>query len=186
MRFVLHYKALAHVADARERLWRRTREVKSWPDIIASAAPRFTVRLSLDGNLLRFQMSWNRWRNGNRLRGNGGTLRHRDLYFHCPHDEAFSQLCNNAKTALILYSVTATCGNCTSIIERSNLSVRMGCHRFTRFTNAFSKEWENRCAAVTVWYTHYNFCRIHKSLRVTPAMEAGIADRVGSVADLLA
>ena len=74
---------------------------------------------------------------------------------------------------------------CTSIIERSNLSVRMGCRRFTRLTNGFSKKWENHWAAVTLWYTYYNFCRIHKSLRVTPAMEAGIAKYVWSIADLL-
>ena len=75
---------------------------------------------------------------------------------------------------------------CTSIIERSNLSLRMGTRRFTRLTNGFSKKWENHCAAVMLWYTYYNFCRIHKSLRVTPAMEAGIAGHVWSIAELLA
>ena len=64
--------------------------------------------------------------------------------------------------------VVPVCGNpdpdriCTSIIERSNLSLRMGCRRFTRLTNAFSRKWENHWAAVTFWYTYYNFCRIHK------------------------
>ncbi|MDQ2841663.1 MAG: hypothetical protein M3Y72_11615 [Acidobacteriota bacterium] len=88
--------------------------------------------------------------------------------------------------------VVPVCGNpdpariCTSIIERSNLSVRMGCRRFTRLTNAFSKKWENHWAAVTLWYTYYNFCRVHRSLRVTPAMEAGIASHVWSVAELIA
>jgi transposase InsO family protein len=62
----------------------------------------------------------------------------------------------------------------------------MGCRRFTRLTNAFGKKWENQWAAVARWYTYYNFCRIHKSLRVTPAMEAGITDRVWDLADLLA
>lgn len=65
---------------------------------------------------------------------------------------------------------------CTSIIERSNLSLRMELRRFTRLTNAFSKKWENHWAAVALWYCWYNFGRIHKSLRVTPAMAAGIAD----------
>jgi IS1 family transposase len=74
---------------------------------------------------------------------------------------------------------------CTSIIERSNLSLRMGVRRFTRLTNGFSKKWENHWAAVTLWYTYYNFCRIHKSLRVTPAMAAGITDHIWSVRDLL-
>jgi len=74
---------------------------------------------------------------------------------------------------------------CTSIIERQNLSVRMGSRRFTRLTNAFSKKWENHWAAVACWFAFYNFCRIHKSLRVTPAMAAGIADHVWSVRELL-
>ena len=88
--------------------------------------------------------------------------------------------------------VVPVCGNpdpkriCTSIIERSNLSLRMGQRRFTRLTNAFSKKWENHWAAVVLWYTYYNFCRIHQALRVTPAMESGIADHQWSIAELLA
>ena len=74
---------------------------------------------------------------------------------------------------------------CTSIVERSNLSLRMGCRRFTRLTNGFSRKWENHWAAVVLWYTFYNFCRVHKTLRVTPAMQAGIADHVWSVRELL-
>jgi IS1 family transposase len=74
---------------------------------------------------------------------------------------------------------------CTSIVERSNLSTRMATRRFTRLTNAFSKKWENDWAAVALWFAFYNFCRVHKSLRVTPAMEAGIADHVRSVRELL-
>jgi IS1 family transposase len=74
---------------------------------------------------------------------------------------------------------------CTSIVERSNLSLRMGLRRFTRLTNAFSKKWENHWAAVILWYTWYNFGRVHKSLRCTPAMEAGISDHVWSVRELL-
>lgn len=74
---------------------------------------------------------------------------------------------------------------CTSIVERSNLSTRMSLRRFTRLTNAFSKRWENHWAAVIVWFTFYNFCRVHKTLRVTPAMEAKITDHVWSVRELL-
>jgi transposase-like protein/IS1 family transposase len=74
---------------------------------------------------------------------------------------------------------------CTSIVERQNLSVRMGTRRFTRLTNAFSKKWENHWAAVACWFAFYNFCRVHKSLRITPAMAAGIADHIWSVRDLL-
>jgi len=74
---------------------------------------------------------------------------------------------------------------CTSIVERSNLSLRMGLRRFTRLTNGFSKKWENHWAAVVLWYTWYNFGRVHKTLRCTPAMEARIADHVWSVRELL-
>lgn len=74
---------------------------------------------------------------------------------------------------------------CTSIVERSNLSTRMSVRRFTRLTNAFSKKWENHWAAVAIWFTFYNFCRVHKTLRCTPAMEAGIADHAWSVRELL-
>lgn len=74
---------------------------------------------------------------------------------------------------------------CTSIVERSNLSLRMGLRRFTRLTNAYSKKWENHWAAVILWYTWYNFGRVHKTLRVTPAMESKITDHVWSVRELL-
>jgi IS1 family transposase len=71
-------------------------------------------------------------------------------------------------------------GICTSHIERANLSIRMGMRRMTRLTNAFSKKWENLEAAYSLWFAYYNFCRRHQTLRVSPAMEAGLADR-GSV-----
>lgn len=74
---------------------------------------------------------------------------------------------------------------CTSIVERSNLSTRMSLRRFTRLTNAFSKKWENHWAAVAVWFAFYNFCRVHKSLRMTPAMAAGISSHIWSVRELL-
>ena len=74
---------------------------------------------------------------------------------------------------------------CTSHVERQNLSLRMGLRRFTRLTNAFSKKFENHCAATMLWFAFYNFCRVHKSLRVTPAMEAGVTDHVWSVRELL-
>jgi IS1 family transposase len=73
----------------------------------------------------------------------------------------------------------------TSYVERSNLSVRMGCRRFTRLTNGFSKKIENHCAAVSLYVAHYNLCRVHESLRSTPAMALGIADRVWAISDLL-
>jgi hypothetical protein len=74
---------------------------------------------------------------------------------------------------------------CTSHIERQNLSVRMGMRRMTRLTNAFSKKWENPQAAYSLWFACYNFCRRHATLRVTPAMEAGITGHQWGVAELL-
>ncbi|MGI9104078.1 MAG: IS1 family transposase [Terriglobales bacterium] len=73
----------------------------------------------------------------------------------------------------------------TSYIERSNLSLRMGVRRFTRLTNAYSKKLANLKAALTLWFAFYNYCRVHTSLRVTPAMQAGLTDHVWSVGELL-
>lgn len=73
----------------------------------------------------------------------------------------------------------------TSHVERQNLTMRMSMRRFTRLTNAFSKKWENHVHAIALYFFHYNFCRIHKSLRVTPAMEANLTDRVWSFDDLI-
>jgi IS1 family transposase len=74
----------------------------------------------------------------------------------------------------------------TSYIERQNLTMRMGMRRFTRLTNAFSKKIENHTAAIALHYMHYNYCRIHQTLRVTPAMEAGISNHVWSIEELIA
>jgi len=73
----------------------------------------------------------------------------------------------------------------TSYVERGNLSVRMGCRRFTRLTNGFSKRLENHAAAVSLYVSHYNMCRVHEALRTTPAVALGIADRVWTLGDLL-
>jgi IS1 family transposase len=73
----------------------------------------------------------------------------------------------------------------TSFVERQNLTMRMQMRRFTRLTNAFSKKLENLKAAVALHFAHYNFVRIHQSLRVTPAMAAGVTDHLWSIRDLL-
>jgi IS1 family transposase len=72
----------------------------------------------------------------------------------------------------------------TSFVERQNLTMRMNMRRFTRLTNAFSKKVENHAHAVALHFMYYNFVRIHKTLRVTPAMQAGITKKLWSVEDL--
>ena len=74
----------------------------------------------------------------------------------------------------------------TSHVERQNLTMRMQMRRFTRLTNAFSKKLANHEAAIALHYMHYNFARIHQSIRVTPAMEAGISDHVWTIAEIVA
>lgn len=74
----------------------------------------------------------------------------------------------------------------TSFAERANLTMRMGIRRFTRLTNAFSKKIENHIHAVSLHFMYYNFGRIHKTLRVTPAMQAGVADHVWSLEEIAA
>jgi IS1 family transposase len=73
----------------------------------------------------------------------------------------------------------------TSYVERQNLTMRMHLRRLTRLTNAFSKKLANLKAAVALHFAYYNFCRVHSSLRVTPAMEAGLSDHVWSIGELL-
>ncbi len=73
----------------------------------------------------------------------------------------------------------------TSYAERQNLTMRMSIRRFTRLTNAFSKKLENHALSVALHYMNYNFCRIHKTLRITPAMAAGVTDRLWSVGDIV-
>ena len=73
----------------------------------------------------------------------------------------------------------------TSFVERQNLTMRMSMRRFTRLTNAFSKKVENLEHAVALHFMHYNFARVHQTLRVTPAMEAGVADHVWSIEEIV-
>lgn len=74
----------------------------------------------------------------------------------------------------------------TSYVERMNLQMRMGMRRFTRLTNAHSKKIQNHVHAISLYFMFYNFARIHQTLRVTPAMQAGIADHVWSIGDIIA
>lgn len=74
---------------------------------------------------------------------------------------------------------------CTSHVERQNLTMRMQMRRLTRLTNGFSKKRENLWAALCLHFAYYNFCRVHQTLRVTPAMEAGITDHVWTISEML-
>ncbi len=101
------------------------------------------------------------------------------------HDRRYSPaICIGAKRATVM-------GNpdpkhiSTSYVERQNLTMRMGMRRFTRLTNAFSKKLANHAAAVALHFMHYNFCRIHQTLRITPAMAAGVAKSPWTVEDLV-
>lgn len=73
----------------------------------------------------------------------------------------------------------------TSFAERQNLNMRMSMRRFTRLTNAFSKKLENHGHAIALYFMHYNFCRVHKTLRVTPAMQAGLSDHIWTLEELV-
>ena len=74
---------------------------------------------------------------------------------------------------------------CTSHVERHNLTIRMCMRRLTRLTNAFLKKWENLWAAYCLHFAYYNFCRVHQTLRVTPAMGAGITGKAWTLRELL-
>ncbi len=75
---------------------------------------------------------------------------------------------------------------CTSIVERQNLTILMQMRRLTRLTNGFSKKWDNLWSAYCLHFAYYNFCRIHKTLRVTPAMDSKLTDHVWELEELLA
>jgi IS1 family transposase len=74
----------------------------------------------------------------------------------------------------------------TSHVERHNLTMRMSMRRFARLTNAFSKKIENHIAGLSLYFMYYNFCRVHQTLRVTPAMEAGVSDHVWTIEEVVA
>jgi hypothetical protein len=73
----------------------------------------------------------------------------------------------------------------TSYVERNNLTMRMSMRRMTRLTNGFSKKMENHAHAVSLNFLYYNFARIHRTLRITPAMAAGISDHVWSIVEIV-
>jgi hypothetical protein len=73
----------------------------------------------------------------------------------------------------------------TSFAERQNLTMRMSMRRFTRLINAFSKKFENHCHALALYFVFYNFCRVHKTLGATPAMAAGLVDKVLKMSDVV-
>ena len=92
--------------------------------------------------------------------------------------------CIGAKKSKVVGNPDLCCVS-TSFVERQNLTMRMSIRRFTRLTNAFSKKIENHAHSVALHYMHYNFVRIHKTLRVTPAMAAGVSDHVWSISEVV-
>jgi IS1 family transposase len=104
---------------------------------------------------------------------------------HTPAERRYSPaICTGAQQQKIVGNPGAAHIS-TSFVERQNLTVRMSIRRFTRLTNAFSKKLDNHKAAVALHYMHYNFARIHQTLRVTPAMEAGVSDHVWSIEEIV-
>jgi hypothetical protein len=73
----------------------------------------------------------------------------------------------------------------TSFVERQNLTLRVQQRRFTRLTNGFSRKFENHVAAIALYVAHYNFCRVHETLRVTPAMQLGVTDHIWTIGVLV-
>jgi hypothetical protein len=73
----------------------------------------------------------------------------------------------------------------TSFVERQNLNIRMGNRRMTRLTNAFSKKAANHAYMMAIYFMHYNFVRIHQTLKVTPAMAAGVTNRLWEIGDIV-
>src|SRR5258706_15745141 len=90
-------------------------------------------------------------------------------------------------SARVAISGTPDRAHCsTSFIERANLTMRMGMRRFTRLTNGFSKKIENHAAAVALHMMHYNFARVHQTLRTSPAMAAGVTSKLWEISDIVA
>ena len=117
--------------------------------------------------------------------------------FHSEPDLMFGQLVKRygkdekGNDVVIRADKVPMIGNCdmnkisTSLVERQNLTIRMSCRRFTRKTNAFSKKFENHCAALGLHFFHYNFIRKHMTLKTTPAVAAGIVDEPWTLQDLI-
>ena len=108
------------------------------------------------------------------------------IYGQSPDDRRYSpQICLGCKVETVMGTPDPKHIS-TSHNERQNLTMRMSMRRFTRLTNAFSKKVENHAAAVALYFMYYNFARIHQTLRVTPAMEAGVSDRVWAIEEIVA
>jgi hypothetical protein len=103
--------------------------------------------------------------------------------FEKPHDYRYSQPDMIKSQKHIVFGSPNEREISTSHVERQNLTMRMKMRRMTRLTNAFSKKIDGLDSAVALHFMHYNFCRVHQTLRVTPAMAAGIADQVWSLAE---
>jgi len=108
-----------------------------------------------------------------------------DASGHKGHEKKYSPAeCTGARKELISGNPVKDLVS-TSHVERQNLSMRMGMRRFTRLTNGFSKKLENHLHMLSIYLVHYNFVRMHKSLRMTPAMAAGVTDKLHDMAWLV-
>ena len=103
----------------------------------------------------------------------------------CEFQSALSVLLDKSENSRVIVGTPKKAHISTSMVERQNLTMRMSMRRFTRLTNAFSKKLENLQAAVALHFAHYKLVRLHKTLRVTPAMAANVTDRVWSLEELV-
>jgi hypothetical protein len=109
------------------------------------------------------------------------------IYGHPPeHDTRYSPATITGMTTEVITGKPNPKHISTSYVERQNLTMRMSMRRFTRLTNGYSKKVENLAHALALHFMFYNYCRIHHTLRVTPAMEAGLTDHVWSIDELIA
>jgi hypothetical protein len=149
-------------------------------DLVAITDPtnNTTHRMAMDLPLRRFRVSW---------RHSAARGEDRKVYGNDPESEKrYSPAkCIGCERKAIVGTPDPKYVS-TSYVERQNLSVRMATRRYTRLTNAFSKKIENHAAAVALYYFTYNFIKIHSTLRCTPAMAAGVTDRLWGVSDLVA
>lgn len=104
-----------------------------------------------------------------------------DIAYPSTHNISMNRLNEDRRAAV----VAALCEGVSVSVERSNLTVRMHTRRFTRLTNGFSKKLDNHKHSLALFFMYYNFVRVHQTLRVTPAMEAGVTNHIWTVEEIV-